>query len=250
MFQIEMAGLVFRIENRFEYVQNLCKNYIISKEQPADIIISVSEKELRHEIEKTPECFWDDAYAEGVVIYEKISNALPAFDAFIMHSSAVSVDGLAYSFAAKSGTGKSTHTRYWKEILGDRVIVINGDKPIYRFIGNKLIAYGTPWCGKENWQTNTAAPLKALCLLKQEKENTIYPVNASDTLKELVQHFHLAGGNQVDIIRLMELIDRMFTMVPLYRLCCRNDITAAETAVDYFGLRTEEKRCESKKDMS
>ena len=35
---------------------------------------------------------------------------------------------------------------------------------------------------------------------------------------------------------LMELIDRMITTVPVYRLKCRNDISAAETAIRYFGL--------------
>ena len=51
------------------------------------------------------------------------------FDAFVMHSSIVEADGKAYCFAAESGIGKSTHTRYWKEALGDRATVINGGLP-------------------------------------------------------------------------------------------------------------------------
>ena len=140
MFQIETAGLVIRIENRYEDIRKLCRDYIAGNERKADICIAVSEKELRTEMEKTPELFFGDGYGEEVVAYEKISNALPAFDAFVMHSSAVEVNGGAYAFAAKSGTGKTTHTRYWKEVLGDRVTVINGDKPIYRFVSNSTIA--------------------------------------------------------------------------------------------------------------
>ncbi len=236
MFQIEAAGLVIRIENRFDYVRNLCREYIAASERPADITVSVSEEELRREIEKAPEYFFGDAYGEAVVAYEKISNALPAFDAFVMHSSVVAVDGKAYCFAADSGMGKSTHTRYWKEVLGERVTVINGDKPIYRFQGEQLMAYGTPWCGKENWQTNTAAPLKALCLLERGEDNAVFPVSAFEMLGELTRQFHLPGGGQVDLAKLMELIDRMVTTVPVYRLRCRNDISAAETAIAYFGL--------------
>ena len=236
MFQIEVAGLVIRIENRFDYVRNLCGDYIADLDRPADITVSVSEEELRREAEKAPDSFFSDAYGESVIAYEKISNALPAFDAFIMHSSVVAVDGKAYCFAAESGIGKSTHTRYWKEKLGERVTVINGDKPIYRFQGTQLLACGTPWCGKENWQANMAAPLKALCLLERGDDNAVFPVNAFEILGELMRHFHLPGGGQVDISKLMELIDRMVTAVPVYRLRCRNDITAAETAVAYFGL--------------
>ena len=256
MFQIEIAGLVVRIENRFDYVRNLCREYIISgttadlsngthnftgsdrgPDRCPDITVSVSEEELRWEIEKASDnYFMGDGYGEGVVTYEKISNALPAYNAFVMHSSVVAVDGQAYCFAAESGKGKSTHTRYWKEVLGERVTVINGDKPIYRFKGTELMAYGTPWCGKEGWQTNTSASLKALCLLEQAEENAIYPVNAFDMLNEMLRHFYLPGGDQVDMPKMMELIDRMIETVPVYRLCCRNDRSAAEIAIEHFGL--------------
>ncbi len=239
MFQIEAADLVIRIENRFEYVRNLCREYLTDDGRTPDITVAVSEEELRREIEKAPECFFGDGYAEGVVIYEKISNALPPFDAFVMHSSVVAVDGKAYCFAAESGTGKSTHTRYWKEVLGDRVTVINGDKPIYRFQGDALMAFGTPWSGKEGWQTNTSAPLTALCLLERGEENAIYPVDAFEHFSELVHHFHLPGQDQVDMVKLMELVDRMVTSVPVYRLRVRNDVSAAETAIAFFNLQQE-----------
>lgn len=236
MFQIELAGLVIRIENRYEDVRRMCADYVVADDRPADICVSVSEAELRREIAKAPECFFGDGYGEEVVLYEKISNALPAFDAFVMHSSVVAVDGRAYCFAAESGTGKSTHTRYWKEVLGDRVTVINGDKPIYRFRGDRLMAYGTPWCGKENWQTRTSAPLHALCLLERGEENEVYPVDPFTLLDEMMHHFHLPGEGQVDMVKLIDLIDRMVTTVPAYRLRCRNDVSAAETAIRYFGI--------------
>ncbi len=236
MFQIEAAGLVIRIENRFEAVKNLCREYVTVSDRPADISVSVSEEELKREIEKAPEFFWGDGYGESVVLYEKISNALPAFDAFVMHSSVVAVDGRAFCFAAESGVGKTTHTGYWKQILGDRVTVINGDKPIYRFVGDGLMAYGTPWCGKENWNTNISAPLQAICLLERGEKNEVFPVDAFGVMNEMIRHFYLPGGDQVDMPKLIELIDHMITIVPVYRLRCRNDVSAAETAIEFLGL--------------
>ena len=239
MFQIEVADLMIRIENRFDYVRELCNEYITVKQCSADIAISVSAQEIRQETEKTSDSFISDEQAESVIIYEKISNALPAFDAFVMHSSVVEVDGKAYCFAGGCGVGKSTHTRYWKEVLGDRVTIINGDKPIYRFQNGQLLAYGTPWCGKENWQKNTSAPLAAVCLLEQGMENRVFPVEPFAVLGELSRNFHLPGANQVNIAQLMELIDRMVTLIPVYRLRCKNDVSAAETAIAYFGLQKE-----------
>ena len=46
----------------------------------------------------------------------------------------------------------------------------------------------------------------------------------------------LRRRRQVDMVKLMELVDRMVTAVPVYRLRCRNDISAAKEAIRYFGL--------------
>ncbi len=239
MFLIEAAGLVIGIGNRFDYVRELCGAYITDDRRSPDFTVSVTEDELRTEAEKTPECFFSDEQAESVILCEKISNALPRFDAFMMHCAAVEADGKAYCFAAASGTGKSTHVRYWKRVLGDRMTVINGDKPICRFRDGRLLVCGTPWCGKENWQKNTSAPIAALCLLERGQENAVTPVNPSAVMNEILRSFHLPGSGQVDIVKLMELIDRMLTAVPVYRLRCTNDVSAAKTAIAYFGIRQE-----------
>ena len=76
-----------------------------------------------------------------------------------------------------------------------------------------------------------------------KKENCRIVESAADwkdavhiSLEQLIGQFHLPGGGQVDMPRLMELIDRMAALVPVYRLSCRNDVSAAETAIRYFGL--------------
>ena len=236
MFQIETAGLVIRIYNRFEDVEYLCRDYMTPDSRKADISVAVSDEDLQRQILKFNGIPVDVGYAECVALYGEICNALPAYDAFVMHSSVVEVDGKAYAFAADSGVGKSTHTRYWKDVLGDRMQVINGDKPIYRFSGNRLMAYGTPWCGREGWQTRAAAPLQALCLLERGKENDLYPIDAFQVLGEMARIFHIPEEGQMDLPKLVELMDRMLDRVPVYRLKCRNDRSAARKAISYFGL--------------
>lgn len=219
MFNIEAAGLVICIRNHYDYIKDLCRNYIVPENREPDITVEVKKEEAL------------DGYRESIVVYEKISNLLPEYDAFVMHSSVVAVDGKAYCFAAESGVGKSTHTRYWRETLGDRVKVINGDKPIYRFVDNQLIAFGTPWNGKEDWGEKASAPLNALCLLERGEENALFPLEPFQVLNEMMHHFHLSDAGEVNVPKLIELIDRMVTTVPVYRLKCRNDISAAKMAV-------------------
>ena len=236
MFRIELAGLRVRIENRFDYVREICRDYLASGPGPDDIAVSVTDEELQREKARTPELSVSDEEAESVLVCEKIADALPAFDAFVLHAAAVKVDGKAYCFAAGCGTGKSTHTRYWLQVLGDRVTIINGDKPVCRFLDGQLLVFGTPWCGKENWQQNTSAPLSALGLLEQGEDNAVFPVAPGDVLGEVIRVVHRPRGG---MLKIMELIDRMAELVPFCRLRMRNDRSAAEAAAAYFGLDKE-----------
>ena len=49
MFRIELADLIIQIENRFDYVRELCREYITVKQCPADLSISASAQEVRRE---------------------------------------------------------------------------------------------------------------------------------------------------------------------------------------------------------
>ena len=114
-----------------------------------------------------------DAYIETLAVYRKIAEQMPTYDTVLFHSSAVAVDGAAYLFAAKSGTGKSTHARLWRELLGDRAIMINDDKPLLRITDAGATVFGTPWNGKHRLGTNGSAPVRAICVLERGVQNNI-----------------------------------------------------------------------------
>ena len=236
MIDLRMADLNIRINNLYDYIENQCLEYIIPSDrthtfQP-DICIQAEEAEINQKKNKLSGFYRKSDYAESIVVYEKLSCELPVFDAFIMHSSVISVDGKAFCFAAKSGIGKTTHTCFWKELFGEKVTIINGDKPIYRFEGNNLMAFGTPWCGKEGWNTNTKAPLKALCILERSDENSIKSVDGFDLLATIMDLFYLPGDGIIDMPKLMELIDCMLSVTKVYRLAVKKEISAATIAAE------------------
>ncbi|MBO7310031.1 MAG: hypothetical protein J6U86_01400, partial [Clostridia bacterium] len=150
-----MADINICIDNKYDYVKNLCRNYIVDKMPEPDMVISVSEEVIKEEM-SIAEINVTPGYAEGICVYREICKRLPIeFGAYLFHSAVIEYNGDGFAFAAKSGTGKSTHIMLWRKAFGEDVHVVNGDKPILRFIDDKLYAYGTPWCGKEGWQTNT-----------------------------------------------------------------------------------------------
>ena len=124
MFCIKISDIVIGIENHYPYVQQLGRDYTVPALDPA-FTVSVTASEI--EREQDAEAHSSPGYCESLALYRKIVQLLLPFDAFLMHAAVIAVDGKAYAFAARSGTGKTTHIRLWQQLLGDSVRVINGD---------------------------------------------------------------------------------------------------------------------------
>ena len=226
MFKIKIADLVVEIDNKYGFVEKQCEEYI-TKEERVDIKASCTDEEIQAERGLYEENAFSNGYCESVCIYRKICLQMPAFDAFILHSAVVDVSGEAFAFAARSGTGKSTHLMLWKAYLDDKMTVINGDKPIMRFIDGKLYAYGTPWCGKEGWQTNKKSPLKAICFLERALENRISPLDKGKSA-DLIMKQVIIPKDAMGAIKTLELLDKMILNTDTWLLGCNISIDAAK----------------------
>lgn len=152
---------------------------------------------------------------------------LPDFDGFVLHASAVEVDGSAYLFSAGSGTGKSTHTMLWQSCLGsDRVRVINDDKPAIRLINGIFYCYGTPWSGKSGLSRNVRVPLGGIVFLVQSPQNHIAGLNGTKALKLLLQNtIRPRDINRLET--LLMLFNGLMVSIPVYELHCTQEPHAA-----------------------
>ena len=203
-FTIRLAGQYFTICPVYDYIREYCKDYIvaditgqsgiddgdteytssgvgdITTESVTRITITQSdidferEKSAREDIkEGIPIRHFSDAYLETLAVYRKIADYLLSCNTLLFHGSVIAVDGEGYLFTAKSGTGKSTHTRLWREYFGERAVMVNDDKPLLHITDSGMTAYGTPWDGKHRLSTNTAVPLKGICILTRDTTNHI-----------------------------------------------------------------------------
>ena len=154
---------------------------------------------------------------------------MPEYDTFLMHGSAIAVDGSAYLFTAKSGTGKSTHTRLWREFLGERAVMVNDDKPLINISESGVTIYGTPYNGKHRIGNNISMPLKSICILERASENFIEKIDKSQAYKMLLQQVY-RPRDVFALKKTISLIDEMCEKVTFYRLSCNMDISAAELA--------------------
>ena len=229
MFTIRIADLNICIHNHYSYVEQLCNGYLTS-DTNIDLDIEASHEEIKKEQQEASISCTPD-YCESICIYRQISSHLIQYDAFLMHGACIEYDGNVYAFCAKSGTGKSTHLLLWKKLFGEKAHIINGDKPILRLHNGLFYVYGTPWCGKEGWNINTSAPLKALCFLERGMINTIEPLPDPDVMKRL-GHQILMPVHQNEMIHYLDLMDQLIRQTSCYLLHCNMEEEAATVAYE------------------
>jgi hypothetical protein len=158
----------------------------------------------------------------------------------LLHCAVLEYEGKGYAFLGRSGTGKSTHTRLWKKYLGTPKM-INGDKPILECVGDKFLAYGTPWRGKESWGMRASAPLYGLCFLEQAKENSIRKLTPSEVSSRLFGQILLPESEE-NTIATLELADKLIATTPAYLLKCDISKEAVKLSFEAMtGLSFEER---------
>ena len=272
-FTIRLAGQYFTICPVCDYIREYCKDYIVpddkratatetggtvsesvaacATELPVYFTIATTQSDIDFEREKSaredikegiPIRHFSDAYLETLAVYRKIADHLLSCDTLLFHGSVIAVDGEGYLFTAKSGTGKSTHTRLWREYFGERAVMVNDDKPLLYITDFGVTAYGTPWDGKHRLSTNIVVPLKGICILTRDITNHIEQVEPHAVYPLIVQQTNRSLSAE-GMKQTLSLIDRMLNVVPVYRLGCNMDIEAARVA--YEGMNRLKKQEES-----
>ena len=244
-FQIALAGRIVEIRPMYSQIRALCRDYILPDRREADISISLGELDIEHEAEIARreeegtgiQTFYSPAYLETVGAYRHIVEALASLDTLLVHGSVVSTDGQGIMFTAPSGTGKSTRTKLWLDTI-DSSIVVNGDKPLLRVTESQVLAYGTPWCGKEGWNTNTSVPLKAIFLLERsESGNFIRELSFSEAFPKLIRHTYLTG-NAIVRRKTLNLLRSMAGKVKVFQF--KSEPTAEAIKMAWNAVRNEQ----------
>ena len=200
-----------------------------SAEFEFDASVSMEEIEEYTAKSKTP-CL--PYLAEDALVLTKISReVLSSYNGCFFHSSCLELDGEGYLFTALSGTGKSTHTANWRRYFGDRVTMINDDKPLIRKINGRYYVCSTPWMGKSDIGCNMISPIKAVYVLKRGKENTAAASTPAKQIRQLMEATLLPDSKE-NMVRLLTLFDDLFLHVKLIELYCTPGIESARVAYE------------------
>ena len=242
-FKMKIAGSVAAVDSLFDSTPHYLKAYLT--EDAPDFSVTVTESDLRFEQaeldkEALEEGFrrreFTDPFLERAAIQRAFAEFLFDRNILLVHGSTVAVDGRAYLFAAKSRTGKSTHTRLWRQVFGQRAVMINDDKPFLHLTDTGVIAFGSPWSGKHGLDTNISAPLAGICILQRGPENIIRPLSAEEALPRLHKEAYIPMDAE-KYPKFQTLVEKLARQVPLWHMTCTKDPQAAQVAFNAMSTR-------------
>ena len=148
-------------------------------------------------------------------------------DTLAIHSSCIVYQNKAVLFLGESGTGKSTHTRLWREHIGGAVL-LNDDSPMIRVEEGKVWAYGSAWSGKTPCYKQERYELVACVRLSQAPYNRIQNLSVLQAYGAIhpscAPEFAYDDALYDEVSR---IIGQILSVVPCYHLACLPDREAA-----------------------
>jgi len=238
-FWMSLGGFLFLVQPLFHNTRYFCRDYRVPEntETVPDAVITVTQEDLEAEKARSPFAWVKEegmpadtvgSFCELTVVHREIGDYLSYHDASVFHGVLLELDGEGYLFTAKSGTGKSTQAMNWLKRF-PTARIINGDKPILHLEENRLMGYGTPWCGKEQFQVNTKVPVRAVILIERDEENCITRLSDWEMLPTwMTQTYKPDDSNGME--RVIDTALQMMSTVGLFRLRCNMDPDSAIVA--------------------
>ena len=174
-----------------------------------------------------PEKIDDIRSLETLLDLSELEILLTGFDAISLHSSLIRWKGNSVLFTAPSGTGKSTQADLWEEHRDAEQL--NGDRSLLRLEHGQWMAYGSPFAGSSAIYKNESAPIGAIVVLRQAKENTLTKLAPSEAFRLLYSETVIPKWNQDAHKKIIQLLIHLAENVPVMMLKCLPEESAVET---------------------
>ena len=154
-----------------------------------------------------------------------------------VHSSVIVCHDEAVMFLGESGTGKSTHTRLWRENIAGATL-LNDDSPFVGLRDGRVMAYGSPWSGKTPCYKNECYPIRAIVRLSQAPHNKMRQLRSLQAIGALLPSLPPAFAFDEKLEdAVMNVLSAVVSKVPVYHLECLPNAEAAQLSHDtIFGV--------------
>lgn len=200
------------------------KNYYLERFHPPTnrrMSVSVIRKDLskvRFHPEKKKT--WSVRYMIQPLIRYLFINILALDDGIMIHGAVVKIDGRAYIFSGRSGSGKTTISGLFKaaglKVMTDENVVI-------RRRDGQVYAYGTPWPGGGRMAAPDSAPVGAICFISHGTENTLRKTDVKQAAKNILHQSIVQTWEASSIGRIFDSVNALAANTPCFEMPFVND---------------------------
>ena len=233
-FQIRLTEMPVGITAEYKETELACKGYFCEGEEEVFHVCASQEninKEKEYFVERNGRLSMSERQLERSALYRLIAEEMIDYDRILIHGSALAIDRNAYLFIAPSGTGKSTHAALWRKAFGERVVMVNDDKPLVRMDGDEILIYGTPWDGKHRLSNNIGVPLKGIARVYRSEDNRVERLSKEEAMTRLLEQTY-RSEKPLRVVKTLEMLKRISDEIPFYALYCNMEEEAAYTAYE------------------
>lgn len=223
-FKIKIADIVLEINAFNETTKEYCKKFLTDED--AKYVITMSKEDLINEATNSSD---GKVYVNEEIsaLYRKIADLFVEENIVVFHGSSFMVDNQGYIITARSGVGKSTHSRLLKEYIGEDFKYINDDKPLIK-VSDNITIYSSPWNGKERRGNNISSPLKAVLFLsRSEKPNYKKIINKEEAYIKLLSQIYLPK-EKAKREKALKLVDLILKYADFYEINVNMNIESAK----------------------
>ena len=151
----------------------------------------------------------------------------------VLHSASILYQGKAWLFSGSSGTGKSTHTGLWHDIL--QTPYINGDLNLLA-MNDRPVIHGLPWCGTSGIYDTNTYPLGGIILLRQSPKNRVEELSPDRKLLLVQQRLISPSWTSKMLDTNLKNIEQILPHILVCRLYCTKDEEAVMTIKNRIDL--------------
>jgi hypothetical protein len=157
-----------------------------------------------------------------------VYSALISRRTLFAHGALIDVPDLGgIMFIGNAGVGKTTQAVLWNRYRGAEII--NGDKV---FLGlrddapGQVLAYGSPWRGSSPYCVNKRVPLRAIVSLVRRPTPYVRRLHELEIMGVYMPRIFLPGWDDQLTETVMETMDAMLPLVPVFEMSCTPDESA------------------------
>lgn len=154
------------------------------------------------------------------------SYAMLNHHACVLHGVVMEYEGKGILVVASAGTGKTTHTRMWRDYKN--ALIINGDRCLCRKKDGVWYAYGMPWSGSSGEYINRRVPISCIVNLNQGKENVVHQLSAFDGTLRLMQRIFAPAWPGAMQEKAFDYCEELASEIPILDFYCRPDLESVD----------------------